>query len=58
MGFAVRQAMVYRGSEMKVIIELEFDQTPSQEDVYDYLNALMGDGCLGWYVEEEKNNED
>ena len=49
MGFAVRQAMVYRGSEMKVIIELEFDQTPSQEDVYDYLNALMGDGCLSWF---------
>lgn len=40
---------------MKVIIELEFNQTPSQEDVYDYLNALMNDGCLDWYVQEENN---
>ena len=41
----------------KVIIELEFNQTPSQEDVYDYLNALMNDGCLDWYVEEEDTLE-
>tara|TARA_R100000315_G_C5157018_1_gene90209 strand:+ start:388 stop:537 length:150 start_codon:yes stop_codon:yes gene_type:complete len=42
---------------MKVIIELEFDQTPSQEDVYDYLNALMRDSCLDWHVEEEVDED-
>ncbi len=42
---------------MKVIIELEFNQTPSQEDVYDYLNALMNDGCLDYYEKEEEEDK-
>tara|TARA_R100000234_G_C4940262_1_gene152602 strand:- start:602 stop:757 length:156 start_codon:yes stop_codon:yes gene_type:complete len=42
---------------MKVIIELEFNQTPSQEDVYHYLNALMNDGCLDYYYEKEEEEK-
>jgi len=33
---------------MKIIIELEFEETPSQADVENYLNDLMDNNCLAW----------
>ena len=41
---------------MKVIIELEFDKEPTNEEVQDQLNAIAQDGYVDWYVQEEKNN--
>jgi hypothetical protein len=36
---------------MKVFIELEFEETPSQVDVENYLKELMSNNCLDWYTE-------
>ena len=41
---------------MKVFIELEFEETPSQAEVENYLHDLMYNNCLDWYVEEENDN--
>jgi|10_taG_2_1085330.scaffolds.fasta_scaffold12789_3 hypothetical protein len=40
---------------MKVFIELEFEEMPSQAEVENYLHDLMHNNCLDWYVEEEEN---
>jgi hypothetical protein len=37
---------------MKVIIELDFEETPSQADVENYLNELIDNNSLAWNVEE------
>jgi len=37
----------------KVVIELEFDNAPTKEDVYEYLRALMEDDELDYTVEGE-----
>ena len=42
---------------MKVFIELEFEETPSQAGVENYLHDLMYNNCLDWYVEEENEDE-
>jgi len=34
---------------MKVIIELDFEEKPSQADVENYLKELMYNNCLDWY---------
>jgi hypothetical protein len=39
----------------RVIIELEFDDKPTDADVYNYLNELMDNDCLGYEIKE---NED
>jgi hypothetical protein len=36
---------------MKIFIELDFEEMPSQVDVEHYLNELMSNNCLDWYVE-------
>ena len=38
---------------MKVFIELEFEEMPSQAEVENYLHDLVHNNCLDWYVEEE-----
>jgi len=43
---------------MKIIIELEFEETPSQADVENYLKDLMYNNCLDWYKDEEKEDGD
>ena len=48
--------VVMRRTKMnKVIIELEFDDKPTDADVYNYLNELMDNDCLGYEIKE---NED
>ncbi len=37
---------------MRVIIELEFEETPTQADVEDYLGDLINNDCLDWRCEE------
>ena len=39
---------------VKVIIELEFDDKPTDEDVYNYLNELIDNDCLGYEIKEKK----
>ena len=39
----------------RVIIELEFDDKPTDADVYNYLNELMDNDCLGYEIKEIKN---
>jgi hypothetical protein len=39
----------------KVIIELEFNDNPTNEDVYNYLKELMDNDCLSYEIKE---NED
>ena len=39
----------------KVIIELEFDNKPTDSDVYNYLNELMDNDCLGYEIKENKD---
>ncbi len=36
----------------KVIIELEFDDKPTDADVYNYLNELMDNDCLGYEIKK------
>jgi len=36
----------------RVIIELEFDDKPTNADVYNYLNELMDNDCLGYKIKE------
>ena len=45
---------------MKIFIELDFEETPSQADVENYLNELMSNNCLDWYTdtEEKEDSED
>ena len=38
---------------MKVFIELEFEEMPSQADLENYLRGLMCDNSLDWYLENE-----
>lgn len=40
---------------MKVIIELEFDKEPTNEEVQDQLNAIAQDTSVDWYVKEEED---
>ena len=40
---------------MKVIIELEFDKEPTNEEVQNQLNAIAQDTSVDWYVKEEKD---
>jgi hypothetical protein len=42
---------------MKIFIELDFEETPSQADVENYLNELMSNNCLDWYTDTEENEE-
>ena len=42
--------------KMKVFIELEFEERPSQAEVENYLHELMDNNCLDWYVEEENDD--
>ena len=42
---------------LKVIIELEFDNHKNNyevnyAEVYNYLQELIDNDCLGWYIEE------
>ena len=39
----------------RVIIELEFDDKPTDTDVYNYLNELMDNDCLGYEIKETAN---
>ena len=39
----------------KVIIELEFDNKPTDSDVYNYLNELMDNDCLGYEIKETED---
>jgi len=39
----------------RVIIELEFDGKPTDADVYNYLNELMDNDCLGYEIKENGN---
>ena len=39
----------------RVIIELEFDDKPTDADVYNYLNELMDNDCLGYEIKETAN---
>jgi hypothetical protein len=39
----------------KVIIELEFNDNPTNEDVYNYLKELMDNDCLGYEIKETKD---
>jgi len=42
----------------RIIIELEFDETPTRKDVYEYLLDLIGDNSLDFErVVEEVNDE-
>ena len=36
----------------RVIIELEFDDKPTDADVYNYLNELMDNDCLGYEIKK------
>ena len=36
---------------IKVIIELEFDERPTEADVINYLNELIDNECLGYITE-------
>lgn len=38
----------------RVIIELEFDDKPTDADVYNYLNDLMNSDSLGYEIKETK----
>ena len=38
----------------RVIIELEFDDKPTDADVYNYLNELMDNDCLGYRIKENE----
>lgn len=40
---------------MKVIIELEFDNEPTKEDVYNYIDQLIWDESLEYTIEEQRN---
>jgi hypothetical protein len=42
----------------RVIIELEFDDKPTDADVYNYLNELMDNDCnnLGYEIKENEND--
>ena len=52
--YAVR---VMRRTKMnKVIIELEFDDKPTDADVYNYLNELMDNECLGYEIKENEDD--
>jgi hypothetical protein len=39
----------------RVIIELEFDDKPTDADVYNYLNELMDNDCLGYEIKENQD---
>jgi hypothetical protein len=39
----------------RVIIELEFDDKPTDADVYNYLNELMDNDCLSYEIKENEN---
>jgi hypothetical protein len=41
---------------MRVIIELEFDDKPTDADVYNYLNELMDNECLGYEIKENEDD--
>jgi len=43
---------------MKIFIELDFEETPSQADVENYLNELMSNNCLDWYTYTEENKDE
>ena len=40
---------------MKVIIELQFDEEPTKEDVYNYIDQLMWNESLKYTLEEQRN---
>ena len=42
---------------MKVFIELEFEEMPSQAEVENYLHDLMYNNCLDWYVGKDAQLE-
>jgi len=47
----------------KVIIELEFDNRKNNyevndAEVYNYLQELIDNDCLGWYIEEEVSDNE
>ena len=39
---------------VKVIIELEFDDKPTDADVYNYLNELIDNDYLGYEIKENE----
>jgi hypothetical protein len=40
----------------KIFIELEFESNEvSDADVYNYLNELIDNNCLDWYVHKSRN---
>jgi hypothetical protein len=57
MSIAVCIRLNIRRTKMsKVIIELEFDDKPTDADVYNYLNELMDNDCLGYEIKETEND--
>lgn len=46
--------MVKKDKSVVVVIELEFNESPTYSDVLDYLNAIMDDGCLDYYEKSEE----
>jgi hypothetical protein len=55
-GFTINNSFKRR-KMMKIFIELDFEETPSQADVENYLNELMSNNCLDWYTDTEENEE-
>jgi hypothetical protein len=50
------QLFLRRTKMNRVIIELEFDDKPTDADVYNYLNELMDNDCLGYEIKETEND--
>jgi hypothetical protein len=52
----LKEIITLRRTKMHIVnIELEFNNKPTDADVYNYLNELIENDCLGYEIKETSN---